>query len=106
VFVQSLSPNKYVGWGVMVLYIVADDGLPNIGLEHNLYLYGEHAAEPLSDLNGAGIYWKAAWWFRLYWGAVAIILLVLAHLLWRRGTETRLKPRLSACRRGCAARPG
>ena len=28
VFVQALSPNKYVGWGVMVLYIVADDGLP------------------------------------------------------------------------------
>ena len=94
VFVQSLSPNKYAGWGIMVLYIVATIVFQSIGLEHNLYLYGNSPLVAYSDLNGAGIYWKAAWWFRLYWGAVAIILLVLAHLLWRRGTETRLKPRV------------
>jgi hypothetical protein len=94
VFVQALSPNKYVGWGVMVLWIVATIIFSSIGLEHNLYLYGGSPDEPLSDMNGAGIYWKAAWWFRLYWGAIAVVLLVAAHLLWRRGTETRLKPRL------------
>ncbi|MGZ8347956.1 MAG: ABC transporter permease, partial [Allosphingosinicella sp.] len=94
VFVQALSPNKYLGWGIMVLYIVALMVLSGLGFEHNLYLYGEKPEEPLSDMNGAGIYWQAGWWFRLYWGAVAVLLLVLAHLLWRRGTETRLKPRL------------
>ncbi|WP_114951761.1 ABC transporter permease/M1 family aminopeptidase [Sphingosinicella terrae] len=94
IFVQSLSPNKYVGWGIMVLWLVAGMIFSGLGLEHNLYLYGETPDEPLSDMNGAGIYWKGAWWFRLYWGAIAIVLLVLAHLLWRRGTETRLKPRL------------
>jgi hypothetical protein len=25
VFVQALSPNKYVGWGIMVIYLVGDD---------------------------------------------------------------------------------
>ena len=94
VFVQSLSPNKYAGWGIMVLYIVATLVFVSLGLEHNLYLYGNTPSVAYSDMNGAGIYWKAAWWFRLYWGAIALILLVLAHLLWRRGTETRLKPRL------------
>jgi aminopeptidase N len=94
VFGQALSPNKYLGWGLMVLYLVAGVVLTKLGFEHNLYLYAEKPDVPLSDMNGAGIYWQAAWWFRLYWGAVAIILLVLAHLLWRRGTETRLKPRL------------
>jgi aminopeptidase N len=94
VFVQSVSPNKYAGWGVMVLYIVATLVLQNLGFEHNLYLYGNTPTAAYSDMNGAGIYWKAAWWFRFYWGAIAILLLVLAHLLWRRGTETRLKPRL------------
>jgi aminopeptidase N len=34
------------------------------------------------------------WWLRLYWGAFALILAVLAHMLWRRGTDTALKPRL------------
>lgn len=94
VFIQALSPNKYVGWGVMVLYIVATIIFASIGLEHNLYLFGGTPDEPVSDMNGAGIYWKGAWWFRLYWGALSVILLVIAHLLWRRGTETRLMPRI------------
>ncbi len=37
VFVQSLSPNKYVGWGVMALFIVATIVLPLLGFAHNLY---------------------------------------------------------------------
>ena len=94
VFVQALSPSKYLGWGIMTLYIVATIVFPSVGLEHNLYLYGAHPDEPLSAMNGAGIYWIAGWWFRLYWGAVAVILLVAAHLLWRRGSETRLEPRI------------
>jgi len=94
VFIQALSPNKYVGWGLLVLYLVAEMILSNLGFEHNLYLYGEAPETPLSDMNGAGIYWQASWWFRLYWTAIALVLLVLAHLLWRRGTETRLRPRL------------
>jgi len=98
VFVQALSPNKYLGWGVMLLYIVATIVFQSVGLEHNLYLYGGTAEEPVSDMNGAGIYWRAAWWFRFYWAAVAVMLLVAAHLLWRRGTETRLRPRLKLAR--------
>jgi len=106
VFVQSLSPNKYIGWGVMVLYIVASEVFRSLGLEHNLYLYGGGPQVQYSDMNGAGIYWQAAWWFRFYWGAVAIILLVAAHLLWRRGTETRLRPRLKLGRARLRGMPG
>ena len=65
VFVQALSPNKYVGWGVMLLYIVAQIVFESVGLEHNLYLYGSKPEELFSEMNGAGIYWKGAWWFRL-----------------------------------------
>jgi len=94
VFIQALSPNKYVGWGIMVLYIVLESIASSIGLEHNLYIFGQSPDVRYSDMNGAGNYWRGAWWFRLYWSAFATILLVLAHLLWRRGTETRLGPRL------------
>lgn len=106
VFVQSISPSKYLGWGIMVIYIVAQNVFQSIGLEHNLYLYGGRPDEPLSDMNGAGIYWIAAWWFRLYWGAIALVLLVAAHLLWRRGTETRLTPRLRLARARIKGMPG
>ncbi|MFN3944763.1 MAG: ABC transporter permease/M1 family aminopeptidase [Allosphingosinicella sp.] len=106
VFVQALSPNKYIGWGVMVLYLIARMVLGTIGFQHNLYLYAGVPAVPLSDMNGAGIYWEAAWWFRLYWGAFALLLLVAAHLLWRRGTETRLKPRLARAPARLKGQPG
>jgi ABC-2 type transport system permease protein len=106
IFIQSVSPNKYVGWGVTLLYFVILSIASGIGLEHDLYLYGQSPSVEYSDMNGAGSFWKGAWWFRLYWGAFAVILLVLAHLLWRRGTETRLKPRLKRVPGGLRSGPG
>lgn len=94
VFFQAVSPHKFVGWGLMVLYLVARLVLPTLGFEHNLYLYGGHSGVPLSDMNGQGDFARHAAWFRAYWSAFAVILLVLAYALWRRGTETRLLPRL------------
>lgn len=106
VFVQALSPNKYTGWGVMALFLVATLVLFNVGFEHPLFLYGTVPGVPLSDMNAAGHYWQAAWWLRLYWAACAVLLLVVAHLLWRRGTETRLGPRLRRAPARLAGAPG
>ena len=94
VFVAALSPNKYAGWGVMLLYILLLFFGPSLGLEYPLFLYGSVPAVPLSDMTGTGYFWMAAWWFRLFWAAIAALLLVAVHLLWPRGTEQRLRPRL------------
>lgn len=94
VFVQALSPNKYIGWGIMVLYLVATLTFAGMGFDHPLSLYGAGAANPLSDMNGDAVAGALGWWLRLYWGGAALLMAVLAHLLWRRGTETRLAPRL------------
>ncbi|QNQ07801.1 ABC transporter permease/M1 family aminopeptidase [Sphingomonas alpina] len=95
VFVQALSPNKYTGWAVMVVYLVGTLTLNNIGFGHPLYNYGSVGSQQFSDMNGAQIGGALGWWLRLYWAAFAVMLAVFAHLLWRRGTETRLKPRLA-----------
>ncbi len=94
VFVQALSPNKYIGWGIMVIVLVTQITFSAIGFEHPLYQYGETGFPALSDLNSDNVTGLKGWWLRLYWSAFAIILAVLAHLLWRRGTETSLMPRL------------
>lgn len=94
VFCQAISPHKFVGWGLMVLYLVARLVLPTMGFEHNLYLINGRPSVPLSDMNGQGDFAGYAAWFRAYWSAFAVILLVLAYGLWRRGTEARLMPRL------------
>jgi ABC-2 type transport system permease protein len=107
ILVQSLSPHKIVGWGVMLLFMLWQE-LNRVArfVNHNLLNYGETPAMPLSDLNGAAFFWKGAWTVRLYWGALAVVLLLIAHLLWRRGTEIRLKPRLVLARRRLAGAPG
>jgi hypothetical protein len=106
VFVQALSPNKYVGWAIMVVYIVAQLTLSNIGFEHPLYDYRSLGDQQLSDMNGAQIGSAVGWWLRLYWGAFALVLAIFAHLLWRRGTETRLKPRLARVPHRLLGSPG
>ena len=95
VFVQSLVPAKPIGWGITLLYVISFTVLTNIGFEHALYIYSAGPPVPLSDMNGGGRFWEGALAFRIYWGAFAVLLLVAAQLLWRRGTETRLRPRLA-----------
>ena len=94
IFGQVIAPNKFAGWGVMVIYIIATFALPANGLEHNLYIFGGVTPDPLSDMNGQGRFWIGAWWFRLYWGAFALALLVFAYALWRRGVTDALSQRL------------
>lgn len=94
IFVQSLSPNKFVGWAIMVLYLIGTIVLSSLGFDHNLYRYGSGTGMPLSDMNGLGQFWKKALWMQAYWSAFAVVLMVLGYSLWRRGAETRLLPSL------------
>lgn len=94
IVVQSLSPNKFVGWAIMVVYLIGTIVLTNLGFDHLMYRYGATPAVPLSDMNGTGDFATFEAWVSAYWTAFAVLLLVGAFALWRRGTETRLKPRL------------
>src|SRR5580658_235617 len=106
IFVQAVSPNKYVGWGVMALYIVSTVTLTNLGFEHNLYQFAGTPTVTTSDMNGEGRFWIGRAWFEAYWSAFSVILAVLAFALWRRGTETRLRPRLRRLPRRLAGPAG
>ena len=72
--------------------------------EHGLFeptLHLRHSPiVPLSDFVGAGSFWKGEA-LRFYWLCFAVILAVLAHLLWPRGTDLGLGVRL----KGCGGRP-
>lgn len=106
VFVQALVPHKAFGWAVMLVYLVASVSLSGAGFEHNLYHYGGWPSVPLSDMNGMGRFWVGRAWFQAYWLAFALILLVLAHVLWRRGTDTNLRPRLRSAPARLRGAPG
>lgn len=95
IFVQALSPNKFAGWAIMVVYLLFTMVAGQFGLNHHLYLYGTSPALLTSDMNGLGHMWIGWLAFKLYWTAFAIALLVVAHLLWRRGAGGSFKGRLS-----------
>ena len=75
VFVQVLSPNKYVGWGILFVWFVGGIFLNNMGYRtRSTPMTAPNV--PLSDFVGAGSFWKGAAVFQFYWLCFAIILAV------------------------------
>jgi ABC-2 type transport system permease protein len=105
VFFQAMSPNKYVGWGLFLVWFIAGIFMVNMGYSNALYRYGSGPGEPLSDMNGSGGFAYGAWVMRGYWLAFGTILLVIAHLVWPRGTDTRWRSRLKRIRPGLKGAP-
>jgi ABC-2 type transport system permease protein len=106
VFFQAISANKFIGWGLIVVYLISTLTLFNLGFQHNLYQFGSSPSVPLSAFNGMGHFWIARSWFDLYWGFFCVVLVIAAYGLWRRGAETRLMPRLRRLPRRMAGATG
>lgn len=104
VFIHALSPHKYVGWGIMLGGMIAQEFFKIVN--HNLLHFGGHPTVPLSEIAQAGSFWIGAWTYRLYWGAFAVLLLVVAHVFWRRGVDVRFTPRLGRARSALRGAPG
>ncbi len=94
VFFQVLSPNKYIGWGLFLVWFISRIFLSNMGYTNMLYMFGAGPAEPLSDMNGTGGFWVGGLIARAYWACFGLLLLVLAHWAWPRGTVVAVLPRL------------
>jgi len=94
VFFQVLSPNKYVGWGLFLVWFLVRIFMSNLGYSNILYNYSGTPSEPLSDMNGTGGFWVGAAIARTYWAAFGVLLLVFAHWAWPRGTVVAVVPRL------------
>lgn len=86
---QVFTNNRLAGFAVMVLYFVVLEVAYTIGLEHNLLMYAETPSAPYSDMNGYGHFVAPVFWFCLYWGLVATVLVMLSVFFWVRGTDVR-----------------
>ena len=106
VFFQVLSPNKYIGWGLFLVWFVARIFLSNLGYNNMLYNFGGTPGEPLSDMNGTGGFWVGGLIARAYWACFGVLLLVLSHWAWPRGTVVSVVPRLKGMARRMTAASG
>ncbi len=95
---QVLINQKFLGYGLMVLVFVSQAALPALGFEHNLYNFGSFPLVMYSDMNGYGHFVAGQVAFTIYWGAVAVLLTLIAELFWVRGTDNSMKWRVRTAR--------
>lgn len=99
-FVHTLVNQKYIGHFAVLLAFLAIVWMPQLGFEDRLYRYGSVPGIVYSDLNGYGHFLPAVFWFRLYWGAFAVLLALAAYALCVRGRDGgwRARARTAAAR--------
>ena len=97
-FLQVIANNKFLGYLLIVIFLVSRIALKQLGFEHHLYDYGSASATPYSDMNGYGHFLAAHLWFQAYWACLAVVLMVLAALYWPRGTAQGWKERMRVAR--------
>lgn len=97
--VHVLVDQKYIGHLVAILTYVFIAAASLFGVEHNLLIYGAGPGWSYSEMRGFGASLGPWLWFKLYWAAWALLLAVVARLLWVRGRERGLGVRLRLARR-------
>jgi hypothetical protein len=86
-FIQSLSPGKYLGMAITGLIVVAF-ATPlsgTLGIEHPLLRIGAMPTVTFSDMSGLSNNASAFFFFSLHWLLLGFILSVIALHGWRRG---------------------
>jgi ABC-2 type transport system permease protein len=95
---QVYFNQKFVGFlGVMVWFVLMRI-LPAVDWELRLYRFASTPPSQYSDMNGFGHFTAPLLWFNGYWLLLVATLLVVAHLLWTRGTESGFRQRMSIAR--------
>lgn len=93
-FLSIISPNKYVGICLYILYLMVDGGLGMLGVSSNLFQFAQGPITEYSEMNGFGGALVRQGWFLLYWGAFTTCICCLSFALWQRGPVIPLRQRL------------
>jgi ABC-type transport system involved in multi-copper enzyme maturation permease subunit len=91
--IHAVVNHKYLGHFLVVLYYVFEVTASAFGYDHRIYRFGSIPPMTYSDMNGYGHFLGPIRWFQLYWGAGAVLLLVVARLFWVRGADLDWKLR-------------
>ncbi|HYG11374.1 MAG TPA: ABC transporter permease, partial [Pyrinomonadaceae bacterium] len=97
--VHVLVNQKYIGHLVAIIAYVFIALASVFGVEHDLLIYGAGPEWSYTEMRGFGPFLRPWLWFKLYWAAWALLLAVVARLLWVRGRETGLGVRFQLARR-------
>ncbi len=105
VFLQVLSGNKFIGYVLMIAYLISLTVMGFYGLDHVLYTFAKGSRTTYSDMNGYGHFIIPWLWFRAYWAVFAVFLLGLATAFWPRGTSLSWRDRVKTARQRLRSTP-
>jgi ABC-2 type transport system permease protein len=97
--VHVLVDQKYIGHLAAIIAYVFVALASTFGIEHNLLVYGAGPRWSYTEMRGFGPFLEPWLWFKLYWAAWALLLAVVARLLWVRGKQNSVRVRLQLARR-------
>jgi ABC-type transport system involved in multi-copper enzyme maturation permease subunit len=97
--VHAVVNHKYLGHFVMVAFYLGLLFSGQLGLEHSLWKYGSDPGLDYSAMNGYGHFVAGFLWYKLLWGAVAVLMAALTRLVWVRGEDATLITRWTQMRR-------
>jgi ABC-type transport system involved in multi-copper enzyme maturation permease subunit len=98
-FIQNLSPNKYVGFFWCALFFMGDlIALGAFKFDNYLLRYGRVPDFIYSNLNGFGHFGQTILWYTIYWLFLGAVIAWLTILLWRRTNENSIRIRLKYLR--------
>ncbi len=95
-FFQVFSKSKFVGYLLMMIYLISNIILGALDFDHNLYSFASPGLGTYSDMNGYGHFVARRFWFGLYWSLLAVAMLIAATAFWRRGTDSGWRSRWRA----------
>ena len=96
--VHVIVNNKYLGHLIVVVYFVSTMVAGLLGITNRMFIYASDPGWVWSDLNGLAPFRSGLVWFKRYWAAWALLVVVLAGLFWIRGRELGLRRRLALAR--------
>jgi ABC-2 type transport system permease protein len=96
--VHVIVGHKYAGHLAAIVVYAVIVLAPAFGIEHNLLVYGAGPWVTFTEMRGLGPFLEPWLWFKLYWAAWALLLVVVARLFWLRGRESGFGTRVRLAR--------
>lgn len=98
-FVVHIVVNqKYIGYLLILLVFIFMAFPSEFGVQHPLLIFGKDPGWSHTEMRGFGDTILPWIMFKIYWIGWALLLSVIARLLWSRGREQSLKYRLKAAK--------
>jgi hypothetical protein len=96
--IHVIVNQKYIGHMMMLMCFAFMMASSAFGIDHHLLVYSTSPEWTYSEMNGFGPFVGPFVWFKLYWAAWALLLSVIASVLWVRGREPGLLRRVRVAR--------